>query len=77
MVCSSYDGSDYDNYYDFRADINIYKITDPHAINGVLPYLTDDIVWGDKNTLALKVYTKNRTDNGKNLNFKYLKTSFK
>jgi hypothetical protein len=85
MVCSSYDGSDYDNYYDFRADINIYKITDAKGIDGIQPYLIfqtkdmsiADIVWIDKNTLALKIYTEDRYGSGENLTFKYLQTSFK
>ena len=85
LVCSSYDGSDYDNYYDFRADINIYKITDTKGINGIQPYLIfqvkdwsiEDIVWVDKTTLALKIYREDRYSSGENLKFKYLKTSFK
>jgi len=39
LVCSSYDGSDYDNYYDFRADINIYKVTDLMGLDAIKPYL--------------------------------------
>lgn len=85
LVCSSYDGSDYDNYYDFRADINIYRITDEKGIDGIQPYLIfqtkdmsiEDIVWVDKNTLALKIYTEDRYGSGENLTFKYLQTSFK
>tara|TARA_R110002049_G_scaffold199382_3_gene369498 strand:+ start:2951 stop:3529 length:579 start_codon:yes stop_codon:yes gene_type:complete len=85
LVCSSYDGSDYDNYYDFRADINIYKVTNNKGLKGIQPYLIfqtkdysiEDIVWVNKNTLAIKIYTEDRTGNGENLKFKYLKTSFK
>jgi hypothetical protein len=84
MVCSSYDGSDYDNYYDFRADINIYKISDTKGIDGIQPYLVfqtkemsiENIVWVNKNTLALKIYTEDRYGSGENLTFKYLQTSF-
>lgn len=85
MVFSSYDRPDYDNYYEYRADIFIYKITKSKGLELLDFYFNfytkdwsiEDIVWIDNSSIALKIYEEGRFGNGENLRFKYFKTSFK
>ncbi|WP_458627336.1 hypothetical protein [Winogradskyella sp. PC D3.3] len=85
MVFGSYDGPDYNHYYDYRADIHIFKITKNKGLNLLEFYFSfytkewsiEDIVWIDNATIALKIYEDGRFGDGEHLKFKYIKTSIK
>lgn len=64
LVYSSYDGPDYDKYYDHRAELFIFSIAHGEGLNGIrqqLQYFTkswsiENLVWVNEKTIALKVY---------------------
>jgi len=72
LVCSSYDGPDYTNYYAHRAMVVLYRITKGQGLAGLLPLrviVMDDrsierVVWKDDRTLALKTYAGARWGEG-------------
>lgn len=82
MVYSSYDGPDFENYYDYRAELFVYTILDATGLEALkmqLNYYTTDfsiseIIWIGENEIALKIYEESRWGDGSHLEFKYLKT---
>lgn len=78
LVCSSYDGPDYSNYYESRTEIFVFHITTGMGIKGVKPafkyysrnWSIEELTWVNDHTIALKIYEGNRNDK----QFKYLKT---
>ncbi|MES2679414.1 MAG: hypothetical protein V4635_05990 [Bacteroidota bacterium] len=85
IVYSSYDRPDYTEYYDYRAEIFGFTITQGQGFKIIKPsfkYYTKDwsidkITWIDENTLALKLYDGERAGDGENLKFHYFKTNQK
>lgn len=83
MVCSSYDGPDYSNYYSYRAEIVLYKITTDEGLKAVkhfgdyysLEWSISDFVWINKGTFALKIYEGHKRGNGVEGGYRYLKAS--
>lgn len=81
MVYSSYDGPDYDNYYEYRAEIFIFSVGKEKGLKAIKLYGSyytkdwsiTDIVWGNNNTIALKVYEGERRGDGIEGDYKYLK----
>jgi hypothetical protein len=81
VVASSYDGPDYADYYEDRAEIFVFDVTTGVGVKGILPknyYYTKNwsieaITWANDETLALKVYEEARGGDDKKLRFKYFK----
>lgn len=82
LVCSSYDGPDYGNYYEYRAEFFLFNVSTGIGAKGITPslnYYTKDwsinnLTWVDENTIALELYNGTRTGNEKNLKFRYFKS---
>jgi hypothetical protein len=82
MVCSSYDGPDYEDYYEDRAELILFKISKETGLKGVKPagkfytkdWSIEDFTWVNDKTIALKVYEGNRGGDGNGANYRYLKT---
>jgi hypothetical protein len=85
LIYSSYDGSDYGNYYDFRSEFFIYQIGKGGGIEGLQLYRDfgtgdwsiEEIVWINDDSIALKVYEGERRGDGIQGEYKYLKTTIK
>jgi hypothetical protein len=83
LVCSSYDGPDYGNYYEYRAEIFLFNVSKGIGLKGITPalnYYTKDwsinnLTWVDENTIALELYNGTRTDNDENSKFRYFKSN--
>lgn len=83
LVCSSYDGPDYGNYYEYRAEIFLFNVATGIGLKGITPSLNyyskdwsiNDLTWLDENTIALELYNGTRTDNEENLKFRYFKSN--
>jgi hypothetical protein len=81
LVCSSYDGPDYADYYEDRAEIFVFNITTGIGLKGIKPtfkYYTsewsiDDLTWVNDKTIALKIYEGNRGGDGSRARYKYFK----
>lgn len=81
IVCSSYDGPDYVNYYEDRAEIFVFNVTTGIGLKGIKPtfkYYTkdwsiEDLTWVNDKTIALKMYEGNRTGDGSKVAYKYFK----
>lgn len=79
LVCSSYDGPDYANYYEDRAAIFVFKITKEFGLKGIQPackfftkdWSIADIVWVNNKTIALKIYEEQHEGDGIDVQFKY------
>jgi len=84
LVCSSYDGPDYANYYEDRAVLFIFKITKEYGLKGIQPackfftkdWSIADIVWVNNKTIALKTYEEKHGGDGIDIHYKYYKTEF-
>jgi hypothetical protein len=84
LICSSYDGPDFENYYSHRAEIFVYTVSTGNGLHGIKPSLKfyakdwsiDDIIWVNDKTIALKVYEERRQGDGSGNNYKYYKTDF-
>ena len=82
-VCSSYDGPDYGNYYEYRAEIFLFHVSTGTGLKGIKPalkYHTKDwsihnLTWVDEHTIALELYNGMRTGNEDNLKFSYFKAN--
>ncbi|SEW53393.1 hypothetical protein [Chitinophaga arvensicola] len=82
LVCSSYDGPDYSNYYEHRAEIFLFNVSTGIGLKGITPALNyytnewsiNNLIWVDENTIALELYNGTRTGNGENLKFRYFKS---
>jgi hypothetical protein len=78
VVYSTYDGPDYDDYYSTRSSFTLYKIEKNKGLKGMTVYYSfdstewsiEELIWINKNTLALKVYTGER--NGDTIDGSYL-----
>lgn len=81
VICSSYDGSDYENYYEERAEIFVFNVTTGIGLKGIKPdlkYYTkdwsiEDLTWVNGKTIVLKIYEENRWGDGSGISYKYLK----
>ncbi|MBK9425506.1 MAG: hypothetical protein IPN54_15465 [Bacteroidetes bacterium] len=82
LVYSSYDGPDFDKYYDHRAELFIFSIAHGEGLNGIrqkLQYYTkswsiESIVWVNEKTIALKVYEGEKHGDDAMNKFKYYLT---
>ncbi|HEX5002676.1 MAG TPA: hypothetical protein VFW78_09265 [Bacteroidia bacterium] len=83
IVYSSYDGPDFMNFYEDRAEIVGFTVTRDQGLNAIKPsfeyntsdWSIDSIIWIDENNLALKLYNGNRNSESMNLKYSYFKTS--
>ena len=81
LVCSSYDGPDYADYYEDRAVVIIFKISKEYGLKGIQPafkfftkdWSIADIVWVNNKTIALKIYEEQHGEDGIDIQFKYFK----
>jgi hypothetical protein len=81
LVFSSYDGSDYVDYYEYRSEIYIFSLQNTTNLNGIKPALAfaekrwsiEEVVWLNNHSVALKVFSNDRRGDGSNLKFQYLK----
>lgn len=82
LVYSSYDGPDYDKYYDHRAELFIFSIAHGEGLNGIrqqLQYFTkswsiENLVWVNEKSIALKVYVGEKLGDDTMNEFKYYMT---
>ena len=86
IIYSSYDGPDYDNYYNHRAEFHIYNINKQKGLKALELYghyyINDcsikNIVWfKNNNTIALKTYEGQRSNNRIQNEYVYFKTKLK
>jgi len=85
VVFSSYDGPEFEDYYDHRAEFFVFNIIDGTGLEAIqisFNYVTtdwsiDDITWAGDNKLTIKMYTERRWGDGSHLDFKYLITEIK
>ncbi|WP_316804107.1 hypothetical protein [Pedobacter nototheniae] len=81
IVCSSYDGPDYRNYYKHRAEIFVFKVTTGIGLKGIKPALKfytknwsiEDLTWVDDKIIALKIYEEAKLGDGSGIHYKYYK----
>lgn len=81
MICSSYDGPDFEEYYNHRAEIFVFTVSAGSGLDGVKPafkfytkdWSIEDIIWVNDTTIALKVYEERRQGDGSGNNYKYYK----
>jgi hypothetical protein len=84
LVYSSYDGPDYDKYYDHRAEIFIFSIAHGEGLNGIrqqLQYFTkswsiENLVWVNEKSIALKVYEGEKNGEDAINKYKFYLTDF-
>lgn len=82
MISSSYDGPDFREYYEHRAEIFIFNVTTGNGLSGIKPSLKfytkdwsiDDLIWINDKTIALKVYEEGKQSAESKNNYKYYKT---
>lgn len=85
MVYSSYDGPDYDNYYDHRAEMHLYAIGKAYGLDAIIyiksiytvEWSIDNLTWVNDSSFAVKTYNENRRFNADEMEFKYFKTELK
>jgi hypothetical protein len=81
LVCSSYDGPDYVNFYEDRAVIFIFNISKEYGLKGIQPackFFTKDlsiadIVWINNKTIAIKIYDEQHGGDGIDDHYRYFK----
>ena len=79
LVCSSYDGPDYADYYEDRAVLFIFNISKEYGLKGIQPafkfftkdWSIADIVWVNNKTIALKIYEEQHGRDGIDVQFKW------
>ncbi len=79
IVCSSYDGSDFDDYYENRAEFYLFNIEGTDGLNSINPlymyetkeWSISDYVWINNNKIGLKMYSENRWGDGSQVDYKY------
>jgi|GEM_PF-2287801 len=67
IVCSSYDGPEYHEYYNYRAEFYLYNVNGNNGLESLLPaygfgskeWSIADYVWITDHELGLKVYSGN------------------
>lgn len=83
IVYSSYDGSDYTNYYGHRAEVFGFTIGQGHGIEIIKPtfkfytrnWSIEEVIWVNDNEIAIKAYEENRSlANQENLHYKFFKS---
>lgn len=81
IICSSYDGPDYGNYYEHRAEIFVFTIKSGIGLQGIKPafkyyskdWSIEDLTCVNEKTIALKIYDETRCGDGTGVKYKYLK----
>lgn len=82
IVFSSCDGSDYTDFYDFRAEIFGFTITKEQGLQAVKPafmmstkdWSMEKVIWISENEIAIKAYNEDRNlSNEDCLDYKYFK----
>lgn len=81
IVYSTYDGPDYHNYYENRAEFYVFKIVGTHGLRSLQPtfkfsmkdWSIKNLVWINNNEIGLKLYSESRFGDGSQLDFKYFK----
>ena len=81
LVFSSYDGSDYVDYYEYRSEIYIFSLQNTANLNGIKPafafaekrWSIEEVIWLNNHSVALKIFSNDRRGDGSNLKFQYLK----
>ena len=84
IVCSSYDGPDYADYYEDRAEIFVFNVRNGIGLKGIKPafkyYAKDwsiaDLTWVNDKTIVLKIYEEQRWGDGSGVHYKYFKADF-
>lgn len=84
LVYSSYDGPDYDKYYDHRAELFIFSIAHGEGLNGIrqrLQYVSkswsiENLVWVNEKTIALKIYEGEKNGEDAINKYKFYLTDF-
>jgi len=82
LVCSSYDGPDYADYYEDRAVLFIFNITKENGLKGIQPafkfftkdWSIADIVWVNNKKVAFKIYEEQHGGDGIDVHYRYFKT---
>lgn len=85
LVCSSYDGPEYSDYYEHRAEIFLFNVLTGVGLKGITPSLKyytkdwsiNDLTWVDEHTIALELYNETPMNYGENLKSKYFKSNLK
>lgn len=85
LVCSSYDGPEYGDYYEHRAEIFLFNVLTGVGLKGITPSLNyytndwsiNDLTWVDEHTIALELYHEPSMNYGENLKSKYFKSNLK
>ena len=84
FVYSSYDEADYTKYYENRAEVYGFAITQGQGIQTIKPtfkfytkdWSIENAIWISNNEIALKIYEESRSaENQNKLNYKYLKSA--
>lgn len=83
IVCSTYDGPDYSNYYENRAEIFVFNVTTGIGLKGIKPafkYFTKkwsiaDLTWVNDKTIALKIYEEAKPEDEIGIRYKYYKAN--
>jgi hypothetical protein len=82
IVCSSYDGPDFGEYYNYRCGFGVFNVIASQGLKGIVPSLDFntkdwsiyDLTWIDDKTVALKTYKGRNLDILNAIQFKYYKT---
>ncbi|MGB1031419.1 MAG: hypothetical protein ACPGWM_02330, partial [Flavobacteriales bacterium] len=85
VVCSSYDGSDYDNYYQHRAEIVVFRMTENDGLDALAPstritfnnWSIENYAWINKDELAVKLYSGSSYESEQNQDYSYFRLSIK
>jgi hypothetical protein len=85
LVCSSYDGPEYGDYYEYRAEILLFNVLTGVGLKGITParnYYTkdwsiNDLTWVDEHTIALELYNETPMNNEESLKFRYFKSNLR
>ena len=85
IIGSSYDGPDFEEYYNYRSEFSVFNINAIQGLKGVYPkfdfnsknWSIDDVTWIDENSIALKTYSGRHSDNENVSKFKYFKAIFR
>lgn len=84
LICSSYDGPDFENYYSHRSEIFLFSISLDYGLSGITPssmfytkdWSIDSIIWLSDHTIALKTYTGSRPLESRSTAYEYYKGEF-